>query len=600
MLAALLIVLKAMQIQLIDTSYRQKANATATQKNVIYPSRGVIYDRTGKLLVNNNPMYDLMVTYNQVSPEMDTAFFCQLLDIDTAQFLERLNKDFKSNRYTKRIPFTFMSKITAATYARLQENMHEFPGFFVRLRNVRGYPHKNAAHVLGYLYEVDQNKIDKSEGKYVRGDYIGASGLELAYEEDLRGSKGIQNVMKDNLGRVVGPYKNGLDDSLATSGLDLISGIDLDVQAYGELLMQNKTGSIVAIEPSSGEILAMISTPTYDPNRLVISQDRGKAYTELLSDTLNPFFDRSVMAKYPPGSIFKTLVGLIAMQEGVLRPNRGISCSGAYYYKGVPRKCHSHPYAHNLATAIKHSCNTYFFNVIRDLLDRYGFSTPQKALDEVVQHLYDFGLGKPLDVDFPNEARGNVPTSEYYDHLYPKKLGSWKSPTIMSIGIGQGEIQMTTLQMANLAATIANRGFYYIPHLAKRFKNSDKTIPAKYLEKKQTRIDPIHFESVIDGMEAVVTGGTGRIGFMPDISFCGKTGTSQNPHGEDHSVFFGFAPKDNPQIAVAVYVEHGKWGASYAAPIASLIVEKYINRTIAERRKALEKRMVDANLIKNP
>jgi len=600
LLASMVLLFKAMQLQLLDTSYQDKANATAINKHVIYPARGVIYDRNGKLLVNNNPMYDLMVTYKQVSPDMDTTYFCDLLNITKESFEKYINKNWSSPRYSKSVPFPFMTKISAFTYARLQENLHEFPGFYVQLRNVRGYPHQNAAHVLGYLFEVDQNQIDKSKGKYVRGDYIGASGLESAYEDELRGKKGVKFVLKDNLGRVVGPYKNGKLDSMATSGKDLIAGIDIDLQAYGEALMKNKTGSIVAIEPSTGEILSMISTPTYDPNLLTISRNRGRAYNSLLQDTLNPFFDRSVMAKYPPGSIFKTLVGLVAMQEGISPNNRPISCSGAYYYKGVPRKCHAHPRANNVSIALKHSCNTYFFNLIRDIIDKDGFSNPHPGLDMFVDHCNDFGLGQKLNTDYPNESKGNIPTSKYYDFLYPRNQGSWKSPTVMSIGIGQGEIQMTTLQMANLAAIIANRGFYYTPHLARGFRNDDTTIPERFRVRREVRRDAEHFEPIIDGMEMVVEGGTARIAKMKDVAICGKTGTSQNPHGTDHSVFFAFAPKDDPKIAIAVYVEHGKWGASYGAPIASLMIEKYLNKKIDPSRTYLETRMKDANLIKLP
>ncbi|MEL6864614.1 MAG: penicillin-binding transpeptidase domain-containing protein, partial [Bacteroidota bacterium] len=411
---------------------------------------------------------------------------------------------------------------------------------------------------------------------------------------------GTKLVLKDNLGREVGPYKGGRLDSVAISGADLISSLDIDLQSYGEELMRNKTGSIVAIEPASGEILAMISSPTYDPNLLTINRDRGAAFNALLQDSLKPFFDRSVMAKYPPGSIFKSVVALVAMQEGVLDPNRGITCNSGYYYNGTVRKCHAHPYPYNVEVAMQHSCNAYFFQVLRDLVDKNGFYNPHPGLDTFVNYLYDFGLGQPMGVDIPNEQAGNVPTSSYYDFLYPRNKGSWYSPTIMSIGIGQGEIQMTTLQMANLAAIIANRGYFYVPHLLKGFKNGDFEIPEQFLERKEVPIDKPYFDPVINGMEKVVLGGTGVVAQIPGISVCGKTGTSQNPHGKDHSVFFAFAPKENPKIAIAVYVEHGIWGATYGAPIASLMIEQYLRGEIDPSRKYLETRMLNADLVNLP
>lgn len=601
LIAVLILLVKAAQIQLIDSSYRDKAQATAVNKNIIYPSRGLVYDRNMNLLINNNAMYDLKVTYNQLDPNMDVKKFCELLGIDEEEYHSLINKDFRSVRYAKHKPFVFISKISADVYARLQEHLHEFPGFSTQLRNVRGYPFKNAPHVLGYLNEVNQGQIDQSKGEYIRGDYIGASGLELEYEKELRGEKGVNYVLINNLGREVGPYNKGKLDTIPVSGNDLITTLDIALQSYGELLMQNKTGSIVAIEPATGEILAMVSTPNYDPNLLTINRARGEAFNQLLQDSLKPFFDRSVMAKYPPGSIFKTVTALVALQENISPASRGITCNGGYFYKGLRWGCHNHPHPYNISVALQHSCNTYFFNILRDIVDKDGFKNPASGLNMLVDHLYDFGLGKPLGIDIPNELAGNVPTVEYYDYLYPKEKGSWKSPTILSIGIGQGEIQMTTIQMANLAALIANRGFYYPPHLAKKFANDEVLIPEKYRTKKTVRIDKKHFVPVVDGMEKAVLAGTARIAQVKDVSVCGKTGTSQNPHGKDHSVFFAFAPKDNPQIAIAVYVEHGVWGASYAAPIAGLMIEKYLkDGEIDPSKKWIEDRMLNANLIDKP
>ena len=599
-IAISILVLKAMEIQLIDTSYQDRARTAAIDKETLYPSRGLVLDRNRKLLVNNNAMYDLKCTYKQIDPGMDTVRFCTLLGINRATFEKNLNKNWRSARYSKSVPFIFMSKISSETYARFQESMYEFPGFSIQLRNVRGYPYPNAAHVLGYLSEVNQAQIEASDGKYSRGDYIGATGLELAYESALRGTKGSRYVLKDNLGRAVGSYKNGDFDTVAVSGADLVTSLDIDIQRYGELLMKNKTGSIVAIEPATGEILTMMSAPTYDPNLLTINRNRGDAFKELLQDSLRPFLDRSLMAKYPPGSIFKTMVSLIGMEEGVVTANTGFSCSGGYVYKGMIRGCHQHSYPYDVATALQHSCNTYYFHSIRNIVDRFDFYDPHSGLDTFNNYVYQFGLGKPLGIDLPNESSGNVPTSKYYDYLYPKEKGSWKSPTIMSIGIGQGEIEMTTVQMANLAAVIANRGYFITPHLAKGFIGNGLTVDEKYKRKNYVDISPQYFPPVIDGMEKVVMAGTATNARIKDIRVCGKTGTSQNPHGKDHSVFFAFAPRDNPKIAIAVYVEHGVWGNRYASIIASLMIEKYLKGEIDPSRKYLEERMLEADLVSSP
>ena len=596
-LAATLLILSALNIQVIDPEYRERAQATTVNKYTLYPSRGLIYDRNGKLLVINNAIYDLKVTYKQLDPAMDTLHLCRILDIDRKTFEKNIKPNFRSARYSKSVPFVFMSKISAKTCASLQEVLYKFPGFSLQLRNVRGYPHRNAAHVLGYLSEVNPKQIEASDGKYQGGDYIGSTGLESYYEEELRGRKGTKFILKDNLGRSVGPFKGGAQDSAAVSGLDLISALDIDLQAYGESLLKNKTGSIVAIEPKTGEVLSMISAPTYDPNLLTINRDRGKAFNYLMQDSLKPFLDRSIMAEYPPGSIFKTLVALAGMEEGTMRGNTGHSCSGGYTYNGTTRGCHHHAAPYSVGIALEHSCNTYFFQEFRKIIDQNGFYNPEPGMDAFVDYCYQFGLGEPLGIDLPNESDGNVPTTEYYDRLYPKDEGGWKSPTIMSVGIGQGEIQMTTLQMANLAAIIANEGYYYVPHLVRGFRPASTRIAPRFLEKKTIPVNKSFYPAIADGMRRVVRTGTATMVDIPDIEICGKTGTSQNPHGKDHSVFFAFAPRENPKIAIAVYVEHGIWGASYAAPIASLMIEKYLKGTIAEDRIPLQNKMMDANLI---
>ncbi len=593
--AGLLLTIKLLHLQIIDPTYSNKANAVTISRHYIFPSRGLIYDRTGKLLVNNNPMYDIVVVVNELNPAMDTSKLCRLLHISKETFKEKINKDWSSRKFSKSLPFIFISQVPPEVYAAFQESLFEFPGFYVQPKNKRMYPFPNAANVMGYISEVDEKQIESSEGKYMGGDYIGSAGLELAYEDKLRGRKGLQYSLKNNLGKDVGVYKEGGFDLEPEAGTDLISSIDIELQAYAEKLLQNKTGSIVAIEPSTGEILAMVSSPGYDPNLLVLGPERGNSFQKLSTDTLKPFFDRSIMAKYPPGSIFKTVVGLVALEEGLTWPDRFIPCKGGYFYGDIKWGCHNHGPITSLALALQHSCNTYFFQLTRDIIDQYSFHLPGKGLSTFANYLDQFGLGKPFGIDYPNEKGGNIPTPNYYDKLYKRRRG-WRSPTIMSIGIGQGEIQLTTLQMSNLAATIANRGYYYIPHLVKGFKDKKATIDSKFLMKNIVKINPENFDPIIDGMGRVVTFGTGRQAYMDGIPIAGKTGTSQNPRGEDHSVFFAFAPIKNPKIAIAVLVENAGRGADYAAPIGSLVIEKYINRDV--KRLGLEEKMISINTVK--
>lgn len=599
LIGAFVLLVKAAQLQLFDPSFRERADATTIDKLTAYPPRGLVFDRNGKLIVNNNAMYDLMVTYSQIDPKMDTVKMCTLLGITPEEFKQRLTKDWRSGKFSRKVPFVFYNKISVQTYAALQECLYQFPGFFVQVRNIRGYPYNVGAHVLGYINEVDPRDIEAGKGIYAAGDYIGAAGLEYEYEAYLRGKKGLNYLLKDNFGRIVGPYQEGAMDKSAESGSDLVSTIDIDLQAYGEKLMTGKTGSIVAIEPQTGQILCMISAPTYDPNRLIMTQERGKVFSELLTDTLKPFFDRTVMAKYPPGSIFKTVVTLAGLQEGTLSPERGMGCNGGYFYAGRLYKCHNHAHVSNVVEALGYSCNTYYFNEFRNLVDKYGFYNPQPGLDSFAVYCNELGLGEKLGIDYPNENAGNMPNSDYYDRIYPKNLGSWHSPTIMSMGIGQGELQLTTLQMANLAACIANRGYWYPPRLAKEFKDPRGRIDPKHFKKHTSRVERRYFDYVIEGMALCVNRGTAHASAIPDIQICGKTGTSQNPHGADHSVFFAFGPKDYPKIAIAVYVENAGWGGSYAAPIASLMIEKYLrpDHEILPERKPLEERMVNTWIV---
>lgn len=593
---AIALVAQAANLQLLDGSYARLADATTIEELTVYAPRGIIYDRNGERIVNNEATFDLMVTYNQVDlKKMDVAKFCDILGIKQEDFKRNLDKDWRSGKFSKSVPFVFLKKISPEKNARLLESQYEFPGFFVQARSIRGYPFSAGAHVLGYINEVDPRDIERNKGKYETGDYIGAAGLEYGYEDYLRGQKGVTNLLRDNLGRIVGKYKKGERDSAAVAGKDLVSSIDIELQAYGEKLMSNKTGSVVAIDPKTGQILAMISAPTYDPNLLVMTNDRGQEFSRLLTDPLRYFFDRTVMAKYPPGSIFKTVVSLVGMQEGTLNPERGQSCNGGYFYAGRLYKCHNHPGVGDLTDALANSCNTYYFTEFRNIVDKFGYGNPHQGLDVFKDYCTQLGLGTKLGIDYPNENAGNIPGSAYYDKIYPKRLGGWHSPTIMSVGIGQGELQLTTLQMANLAACIGNRGYWYAPHLIKEFKDGTP-IPERFNEKHVVKINPGHFNAVAEGMEQCVIRGTARIAQVPGVSVCGKTGTSQNPHGDDHSVFFAFAPKDNPRIAIAVYVENAGWGASYAAPIAGLMIEKLLNDTIATARIPIEERMINADL----
>jgi len=452
------------------------------------------------------------------------------------------------------------------------------------------------------LREVNRTEIDTSEGVYSLGDYRGATGIEYSYENALRGEKGARVVLKDKFGREVESFNDSSSDVSAISGSDLTTTIDIELQGYCEQLMKNKRGSIVALDPKSGEILSILSAPAYDPEMLAIgNSSRGLNFDKMNNDPLEPFFDRSVMAKYPPGSIFKTVVGLIALEEEIISSTNQLSCKG-YYQPGGPGsrqfECHRHELKVDIAKSLQHSCNTYYWRVFRDIVDQYGESIPEKGLSVFNDYLTQFGIGDALTVDYPRERSGNNPKKTYYDKVYKKN--NWRSGQIMSLGIGQGEIEMTNIQMANLAAIIANRGSYYIPHIAKNFSDTAFQIPARFTEQKRVNIAPYHFDPVIKGMERVLQYGTAQNAAIPGIDYCGKTGTSQNA-GKDHSIFMAFAPKENPQIALAVYIENGGFGATYAAPIASLVVEKYLKKEIqSESRKRLEKRMMKADLIKDP
>ncbi|MEP7269479.1 MAG: penicillin-binding protein 2 [Saprospiraceae bacterium] len=587
---------QAFYIQFLDKDIRNKAKVAALEKAVSYPARGAIYDRNGKLLVYNNPVYDINALYRKIDKNIDTAQFCSLLGIDKATYITELNKDWASKKFSKSKPFPFIKGVTVPQYAKFQEMMHEFPGFSSTLRYIRGYPRPIAAHAMGYISEVDQAEVEKSNGLYESGDYKGTSGIEKAYESQLRGVKGFKFLLKDNLGVTVGSYKNGTQDSAAQSGDELMVSLDGDLQEYGERLMQNKLGSVVAIEPSTGEILCLISAPTYDPNLLTVDRDRGKYFSALIQDTLKPLFDRTVQAQYPPGSIFKTVVALAGMQMGVINPNTGIYCNGSYTMGRVYKCTHAHGNIPNVMEAIGHSCNVYFYQKIQDIMNKYGSNNPGKGIDEFADYMRQFGLGRTLGIDYFNELTGTIPSDAFFTRVY--KTPNWKAAYEISIGIGQGAIQLTTAQMANLCAAIGNEGWWITPHFFKGvIKNNTLYPQTKFLTPHKIDIDKKFFDITVDGMGRAVTDGTARIAAIKDITICGKTGTAQNPHGADHSVFCAFAPKDNPKIAIAVIVENAGFGATYAAPIASLLIEKYIKGSIDSSRIWLEERTLKQDLI---
>ncbi len=588
--------------QILDKKYRDQARSRTLIKRNITAPRGIIYDRNQELLVVNEPTYELEMIYQEVAEDMDVGLFCDLLSISEEDYAE-LIKTATTRRYFKKyIPITFLSNIEPVDFAKFQEHLFRFPGFYAKLKNKRNYPSPHAAHVLGYISEVNNDDLEQQPDVYAIGDIKGTSGIERVYEDQLRGSKGVEYILKDNVGREVEEYNSGQLDNDATSGEDILTTLDIDLQAYGESLMENKRGSIVAIEPSTGEILSIISAPSYDPNKLSLGKSRSNTFLEMLSDSINePLLDRPLQAAYPPGSIFKPILSLIALQEGVWYARKPMVCTGEYHVnkrKGFSQGCRDHPTPKNLQTALQYSCNTYYYQMVRDYIDRYGYNNPGEGLDELMGYLKQFGIGEKLGVDLLNEREGFRPSASYYDKRINTREYSWKSTYILSLGIGQGELQLTTLQMANLAAIIANRGYYYPPHILKSFA-SNNPIGLQYTQKQTVAIDSQHFETVIEGMEMVVRGGSGGRAYVSGLDICGKTGTSQNA-GQDHSVFFAFAPKDDPKIAIAVYVENAGGGSAVAAPIAGLVIEKYLKDSIAPNRLSVEERIKQLNFTDLP
>ena len=589
----LLLLGKLFSIQILSGSYKEDADRNSTVYETIYPTRGIIYDRNGDILVGNKVAYDIMVSPREVK-EFDTLALAAVLDV-TPEFIREKMADF--NRRKRAIGFqsvTMMRTLPAETYMRFDEVKYRFPGFKGQVRSIRQYPVNAGGNLLGYVSEVNQAYMDRHPGEYRSGDYAGMTGIEAAREADLRGEKGYHIYLRNARNQIQEPYMGGAEDKEAIPGKDIVTTIDASLQQYGQELMQNKVGSIVAIEPSTGEILALVSSPGLDVNQLA---DIGKYYGEIVSNPYKPMYNRAVQASYPPGSVFKLVNGLIGLEEGVLRPEMMYPCSKGYHFgAGHKLGCHAHKSPINMEESIMMSCNAYYCYVLKNILDNDKYDTVAEGLDHWREMVMSFGFGRKLGSDFPAELSGSIPSSKTYNRAYGK--GRWNSTTVISLSIGQGEILATPMHLANLCATIANRGYYYIPHIIKDSEGLE--IDARFKEKQYTMVSQEHFPKVIKGMWRAVNsgpgaGGTAWIAHIDSLDVCGKTGTAQNPRGADNSVFICFAPMDNPKIAIAAYVENGGFGATYAAPMASLMVEKYLKGEPS--RPALEKRMKEADLM---
>ena len=586
-------------LQIVNHSHYKKLEENNKKVySTIYPTRGIIHDRNGKILVGNKVAYDLMVTPTEVG-EFDTLALATVLGVDP-EFIHDKMEEFRKNR--RKIGFqsvVMMKKLPPDVYMKFAEIAYNFPGFRGQARSLREYPYNAGGNLLGYVSEVNEDYINRNKDEYKAGDYAGMTGMEAAREKELRGVKGYTVWLRNSKNKIEGRYQNGEEDKEAIPGNDITTTIDAELQNYGQQLMKNKVGSLIAIEPATGEILAMISSPGIDISQLA---DIGQHYNDIANDPYKPMFNRTVQAAYPPGSVFKLVNGLIGLQEGVVSPSTQYTCNLGYHYgSGGRLGCHSHKSPLNLEESIMMSCNAYYCYVFRNILENKKYADVQEGLDKWREYVMSFGFGRKLGSDFPSELAGRIPDAAYYNKIHSKNGWKWKANTVISLSIGQGEIGCTPLHLANLCATLANRGHYYIPHIVKDSENV--TIDPKYKEKQYTMVDTVHFHKVIGGMYRAVnsgygSGGTASIAAVKGLEICGKTGTAENPHGDDHSVFICFAPKDNPKIAVAAYVENGGSGAAYAAPIASLLTEKYLTGGISgNERKALETRMMNANLL---
>jgi len=584
-LTALIIVVRLFYIQVIDSSYKISAATNVLRREINYPARGVIYDRNGKLMVFNQAAYDVLITPREVKA-FDTLAFCSIVGVAKE---ELINEIIKAKNFSRYKPSPIIKQLSSQTYAVLQEQLFKYPGFYIQARTLRQYPAKIAAHVLGYVGEVDQKAIDANK-YYENGDYIGRSGIERAYENELRGVKGISYKMVDVHQMIKGSFEQGRLDTAAVIGKNLISTLNADLQGYGEQLLSGKVGSIVAIEPSTGEILVLASSPTFDPG-LFVGRERGRNYAKLLNDPNKPMLNRAITSSYPPGSTFKIANALIGLKDGVLQTVR-YSCNGP---ASTPIVCtHNHETPLGLISAIRESCNSFFWQAFRSEINHY--STPTEGLEAFRNSLLEMGIGRKIGGDLYAENSGNAPSVSYYDKIYGQ--GGWNSMTIRSLSIGQGELLVTPLQLSNMVSLIANRGYYIAPHLVRSIQEYDGTQDTLHYDKHTIDAGRDNYEMIVEGMEQVVESGTARVSAKIDsLIICGKTGTIQNPHGEAHSAFVAFAPKINPKIAIAVYIENGVWGARYAAPIASLIIEKYLKGRIASRRQHFEDAMINSNLI---
>lgn len=593
LLIALIYVGRLFDLQINDERYKKSADTNAFLHKTVYPSRGLMYDRDGRLVVYNQPAYDVMLIPRDVQP-FDTLDFCNTLNITPEQLRKRF-ADMRDKRlnpgYSSYTPQRLITQLSTEDYGRLQEKLYRFPGFYIQKRILRQYNYSAAANVLGNLREVSQADIDK-DPYYSPGDYCGDLGVERSYEEYLRGVKGEEILIRDSRGRIQGRYDGGAHDIAPISGRDLTLSIDIELQEYAERLMAGKRGAVVAIEPETGEILCLVSSPTYDP-RLLVGRHRGENYKELVNDPSLPLFDRALGGAYPPGSTFKPTQGLILLQEGIITTSTTYPCHGGYVNGGLRVGCHAHGSPLPLKPALQTSCNAFFCWGFKAMIDRRGkYGTPADAFEIWKKHLVSMGYGYALGVDLPHESRGFLPNAKFYNKFYGE--GHWSANTVISVAIGQGEILATPLQIANLAATIANRGWFITPHAVKAIQ--DTVMPAEYSERRRPTIDLKWYPEVAEGMRMAVTGGTCRRAAIPGIDVAGKTGTAQNPHGRDHSAFMGFAPYDHPKIAVAVYVENGGFGAVFGVPIGSLVMEKYLCDSIHPSRQYMEDQMISTTL----
>ena len=578
-------IVRLFTLQLMSDDYKKNADSNAFQKKIEYPSRGIITDRVGKLLVYNQPAYDIMVVMNEESGRLDTAEFCNALGIAKDFFIKRMDeiKDRSKNpgysRFTQQL---FMSQLPDKVFSVFREKMFRFPGFYVQKRSVRQYQYPYAAHVLGDVAEVSTSDIEDDD-YYQMGDYIGKLGIERSYEKELRGEKGVQILLRDAHGRIQGSYQNGRFDHRPVAGKNLTLSLDIKLQALGERLMKGKIGSIVAIEPSTGEVLCMVSSPTYDP-RIMVGHQRGKNHLALARNVWKPLLNRSIMGQYPPGSTFKTSQGLTYMTEGIITPHTMFPCHHGFYYRGLHVGCHGHASPLNLVSAISTSCNAYFcWGLYYMMANRRKYKDVETAMNTWRDYMVSMGFGYKIGIDLPGEKRGLIPNATFYDKAY---RGSWNGLTIISIAIGQGEVNLTPLQIANLGATIANRGYYYTPHVVRKVQG--EPLDTAFTRRHYTRASRRAYDYIVAGMRSSVVKGTCREANRADYLVCGKTGTAQN-RGQDHSVFMGFAPMEKPRIAIAVYVENGGFGADYGVPIGSLMMEQYIKgklSDVSEKRAA--------------